>query len=796
MDLKLIIAEKPDMMKKLKNAYEATAKYIRCFDNVGYYEGTKYVFACSLGHLFTFKMPNEIITDVKWDFEHLPLSLPDDLPLKVSSKIAQNYIKTLKHVIKEYEFKEIIVATDADIEGQLIYNRIKKMIIGETTIAETRLWIDEQTPEGFKKALLNRQPYQQGIDKGLSEAAYCRAYENYVSGMNGTMAMTAKHGAFGEVIRIGSVKTPVENFIYQREKSILGFRSNDYTSIAIQVESDEHNLPLILQHSTNKYLTANEAKFLESQISKNTEIKLQVKSTLESKRCKKLPNATDIAKEMNILYGFETQKTLDILQTLYQDKGLTTYPGTKAQQISASSAKNAFKPLENLIGLVSNSSKIIKIKENKWEINPGCVTTNGLAHEAITPVFGSINSNSIKTLTDDEKRVYEAVLKRYIQAFYPNARYEVTEVSSIIAGELFKTSGKILIDLGWQEIMGVPQVKSLPRITDGKEYPIEEIILTNKKTTPPPRYTEATLLDAMIHASRFIDDKHYSEILDSDEVQGLGTDRTRGNILKEIKQNGMFEIKGKTIYPTKKLMGLFEVMPQNTLIASPMMTAKMQEELEMVKDGKMLKQEYLDKVKNASADFIEKIKISSERIISTDDVSASSTYKCPICNAQMKNNMSLLECSCGLKIWKTIAKKKLNNKQLNELCNNKKTSLIKGFTSSKGTKFDARLVIDTNTRKVIFKFETLEDKAIGICPICGHPVIENDKGYSCSGWKEGCKMTIWKNISGKKISKKVAVQLLQNGKTSKLKGFISKAGNSFDAVLEMDKTTGKVNFKF
>lgn len=611
--MKFIIAEKSSVMRDIVSVIEPTAEYVapKNKTRVSYYEGEDYVFACAWGHLLNFKSPRDI--DEKYGLKvtsinDFPMDLPHPIPMVVP-KEKKSYFDTLNDIFKKYTFDEIIVATDGDREGQGIYERIKAYLPNfPKDVYESRVWLNEWSPEGFLSSFENRFPNTQ--KENLKNAAYLRAYLDYSIGMNGTGLATAVLGSNIAVINIGRVQTTVGTMIMNRENTILNFKPQDYTVLSLETKTDETDKNIVLKHKVkdNQKLSKQEADDIRNKIKNVTSVSLKVsKKTSESKQLT-LCDAMDIQKEMNKKYGYSAKQTADLLQKLYQDRKLTTYPGTKAHQISVSAAQRDTKPLENLRGLGICDELIEKVFENNWHIAKHCVTDKGMAHEAITPVFGSINKNVIQELSEPEMKVYKAVVERYLQAFYPKAVYSVSNVETEIEQEKFATSGKVLMEKGYLEVIGIPSDNLLPKVTDGNSYDVVKINEEQKQTTPPSRFNEATLLEAMKSASRYIDDEHYSEILNEKDVEGLGTSRTRPLIIEGMKKNEYLELKGKTIYPTNKLKQLIEILPDDISIKSPVATAKMEEALQNVEDGLLDANEYEQEILQETEKLCDSIK--------------------------------------------------------------------------------------------------------------------------------------------------------------------------------------------
>ena len=797
--MKLIIAEKPSVAKQLRDALEPLA---RSGGKPGLFVGYKYTFCCALGHLFTYKMPEEINKDYeKWTLDNIPFDLPKEIPLKLSDKIRKDYFAVLEKEITSNKYDEIIIATDPDREGQGIYERIRSMIKNFPNIPETRIWIDEWTPELLVQAVNNRKPnsnYQ-----GLKDAAECRAVEDYLVGLTSTRALTCKYGGFGNVISAGPVQTPTLYMIVKRENEINNFKSETYYNLYLIIKADDGS-EVIMSHNSDEHLSETDVKNLKTKLLNsiaNNQCYIEKETKKTQKRPLKLPNATDIQKELNILYGFDADKSSNLLQTLYQDKGLTTYPGTKAQEISQSASKMALKPLQNILASQKDladipfGEEIAQAVEQNSSISSNCVTSEGLAHEAITPVFGSIKPNTITSLTQDERRCYELVVRRYIQAFYPNAVFADTLLKTTIDGELFQTKGRVIEELGFMAITGAPKDTILPNVSEGYhdvvDFQPKEVI-----TTPPPRYTTATILEAMEKASRFVDNKHYADILKDKKVNGIGTDRTRNIILKSLELRHYYTIKGKSLIPSQKAMQLFEVLPENTHLDTPAFKARMEEELEWVEKGEMSKEDYLNKVYKEVEDMVEAIRNDT---ISRTISDGSTTFEevCPNCGQPLTSTDKVVKCKqCNFIIYKNFKGKKLTDSQIKTLLQGKTTSVIKGFEKKDGGTFDAKLKLDENNQ-ISFVFED-KDNIIGKCPRCGGDIIESIKGYKCTS--PDYSFMIWKNNAllqsqKKKLTTKMVKDLLNNDKML-VKGFTSpKKGTKYDAYLSLEDTGKYVNIK-
>lgn len=699
---KLIIAEKPDVMRKFLKVLEPSAKGI-CFSNpyVYYYEGINFVFASACGHLFQAVSPEEINEDNK-KWQAVPLSLPDILPLKLISQSSQ-YFKCIESLVKRKDIDEIVVCTDPDREGQLIWSLISRNL--NISCLVTRVWIKEWTNAGLTTAFNSRKDNK--VYKNLEDAALARLQADYIIGLTGTRTNTFCFGGYKNVINEGRVQTPTRHIIGLREKEIQSFVPHAYSQIVLQTQSDETE-PLSLQSDK---LDSSIANSLNHYINGQSFI-IQKEETQKKSGCPLLYKTNSLLIDASLKLGFDADKVTNIIQKLYQDYGLTTYPRTEIQQISTSSAKDVMKIVNSLDGIGLVDDIINEIKTNHLTYQNHLIDSAGgeMPHEAITPTYDGNPKSTLSHLTSDERSVYELIVKQFLQGFYPPAIIAETKVSTNVSFSskdyLFSNSGKMIIEANWMKIMGIPKDSLLPHITDNNCYAYISSKKLDKLSTSPPRYTEASLLNAMEHAGRYVEDEESKRILK--ETKGIGTGATRKDIIKNLYKNEFLTKKGKTIYPTGKLMTLMAILPDSPL-TSPKMTADLEGKLADVENGKITFQDFM----------------------------------------------------------------KLVHSQVDEL-------------------IDAAL----NAPKI--KVATpLDNSQIGVCPFCGKPIRENSKSFYCTGYKDGCSFSIWKEIAKKKITVSTAKTLIEKGSTGKLKGFVStKTGKEFEAKLVVNTLTHRIEFKF
>lgn len=697
----LIITEKPSVSRQVKDVIAPDANYVHV-GNLGYYEDDQYLICNTVGHIVEEYRPQEIDQSFTWDLNAVPYNFPDNLPLKVSED-KKDIFNTIKTCFGKYNYDKIYVCTDPDREGENIWRKINKMLPAYSYHQILRVWIHEWTPEGLREAFETAFPDSQ--KDGLAEAAKCREESDYIIGMNCTVALTKKYAqGYGNVVSIGRVMGPTMHIVYERENEIKNFKPVPFVACSIKTSTDEAT-SLQLPLKTSENLSKEQADKVKTSVMRDPFITLKKTMKVVQRRCPELYDATTIAQDMNKRFGLSAKQTSDIIQRLYQEYALTTYPGTNARKISVGSAGMAWKILQNL---PVHRDICEKIRKNGWQPAPHVVTDEGLAHEAITPVYGSVKQENLAKLTPNERKVYEAICERYLACFFPKAEIEETVITGEKSKYTFETKGKTIREKGWMELLGGGKDTFLPMITDGKTYSIQEFVQEDKETKAPPRYTEESLLSAMKNAGKFVEDEEEAKLLNSKEVEGLGTGRTRPAILENIKNKGYFEVKKKTIYPTQKCMDLFEVLPDTTL-SSPSLTAKFEQMIQKVEDGEMTGAEYRSYIDQNVKEIIDAVK-SDDRGLKIGGVSEKDGLVCPVCGAAIHETDKAYGCSdwrngCKFTIWKTVAGKKLTKAQVKALVQKRKTGLIKGFKSTKtGKTFDAYLILDSNNQ-VKFEFK-------------------------------------------------------------------------------------------
>lgn len=773
----LVLAEKPSVARDIAAVLGKMNK------KDGYLENQQYIVTWAIGHLVELAEPEDYNPiHKKWNITTLPL-VPEIFKLKPNAKTKKQFY-IVKELLNRPDVIEVVNACDAGREGELIYRYTVRL--ANCQKPSKRLWLSETTPEAIRKALASLKP-SHDFDL-LGYAAEARSRADWLVGINSTRAFTVRQKT---LLSVGRVQTPTLALIVNREREIRNFKPVPYWQLDAEfLKTDGQKYTgKWFRGKLDRFADKNEALNIQNKVSGQKGIVTEVEEKEVAEKPPLLFNLNDLQKEANRKYGMPAQKTLNIAQELYEKHKLLTYPRTDSRYLTKELAKSIDNRLSALSG-ISEYQKFAAAAKTAGKLSARYVNDAKVTdHHAI--IATNVQPN-IKKLSADEQKIYDLVVRRFLAVFFPAAKYKQTKVITTVNEETFITKGKVILNLGWKEVYAPVENKkdqddednnTLPRLVKNEEVSTENIELKEKETKPPKRFTEAALLVAMEGASKLVDDKQLKNAMKNN---GLGTPATRAAIIERLLKVGYIERQKKTLLPTPKGERLIDLVPE--LVKSPEMTGRWEKTLADIEEGTANPKDFMNGIIDITKQIVELAK--SQKVIEQIMISGEVVGKCPLCGKEVIENKKGFGCSgyragCKFIIWKTVAKKKLTIKQVQQLLLAGKTDVISGFTSNAGNKFNAALVLDENG-KIKFEFSNENKKTIGKCPLCGKDIIELTKGYGCSGYKEGCKFVIWKQIAGKKITLNQVQDLLQNGKTKILKGFKSNTGNKFDAALVLN----------
>ena len=644
----LVIAEKPSVGCDI-------ARVLQCKQGGnGFLEGKDYVVTWALGHLIELSDPESYGNQWKeWKLETLPM-LPEKLEIQVIKKTGRQY-QTVKAQMYRKDIGEIIIATDAGREGELV----ARWIIQKAGVKKPmkRLWISSVTDKAIREGfahLKDARDYQK-----LYEAAVARAEADWLVGLNATRALTVKHNA---QLSCGRVQTPTLAMIAKREAQIKAFQPKEYYGIKIKGGGVIWNWRSKKNNSTSTF-SKEEIEKVFQQTKNETAVIEEVKKKQQKSYAPQLYDLTALQQDANRMYGFSAKQTLDYMQRLYEHYKVVTYPRTDSRYLTADivdTLKERIKACQS-----GNYAQICRqllktpLTGNKSFVNDSKVSD----HHAIIPTEQGINMSELEY---GERKIYELVVSRFLAVLLPPCIYQQTEVTAVCAGEHFTVKGKIIEQPGWQEIKmsdqsveGIEEkeefAEHMPEFTKGQQIVFSEGKITTGKTKLPVPFTEATLLAAMENPIGYMEsnDKELKKTLG--ETGGLGTVATRADIIEKLFNSFMIEKRDKYIHLTSKGKQVLELAPEG--LTSPELTARWEQELADIAKGKAKKKDFEAEIRNYTVDIVKDITASS-KTYRPDNLT---NKKCPECGKLMlevnHKNGRMLVCqdrACGYR--KTLSR--------------------------------------------------------------------------------------------------------------------------------------------
>jgi DNA topoisomerase-3 len=811
----LIIAEKPSVASDIAGALGGFTKAD------GYFERDDAIVAPARGHLVKQTVPAADAKDM-WRIGALPI-IPDSFTLEVIDGCSVEFNR-LKKLMARDDVANVVNACDAGREGELIFRLIyNKAGCRKPT---KRMWIQSMVASAIRKAHDDLRP---GADfDHLSDAAFCRSEADWIVGINGTRGTTAlreRQTQRREVSPVGRVQTPTLAMPVMREREIAAFVARDYWEIhgtfraaaGIYVakwigeaggSDSADGIDPETEQTGARWFDKASAQIIIDKCKGVDPSSVVDESKPEKREAPALYDLTALQRDANKRFKFSAKKTLDIAQALYEKHKATTYPRTDARALPEDYLETAMATLHSFAEtpFAEHAQRVI---DNGWVRSDTRIFNNAEIsdHFAIVPT-----GQQPSGLSSDEQKIYDLVSRRFIAVFHPSAKYEKTVRTTIVAGETFRTTGKVLIEAGWLAVYGDKAnddaTPALCKVEDGEAVKTDAIDLKALRTKAPKRYTEATLLSAMENAGRQVEDK---DIRAAMKANGLGRPATRAAIIE-----GLLEDKDKNgnpkepylvrddadLVPTRKAMELIAFLEQGGIefLVSPQMTGEWEQKLLRMEQGEYPRDAFMREIADLTTGMVETIRAKHGELPAP--TAKALDAPCPKCGAAVHVDGRAYQCSgCDFKVWGEILGRRLTESEASTLLAERKTGVLSGFTSrTSGKKFSASLKLDVDTGKVDFEFanraapasngEAKQLKAR--CPKCASSIEVQAWNYACTG----CDFKVRTEMASRKLSVTEAETLIAKGRTGLLSGFKSKASRKFSAFLVLNTETGKVDFQF
>jgi DNA topoisomerase-3 len=630
----LVLAEKPSVGRELSRILGCRPQ------GRTHTEGDRYVVTWALGHLVTLADPDEYDSKYKtWRMEDLPM-LPQQMRLKVIRSSSQQF-RAVTGLMKRKDIGELIIATDAGREGELVARWIMKLAGWRKPFK--RLWISSQTDAAVKEGFAKLKPG--AAYDSLYQAARCRSEADWLIGLNVTRALTCKHDT---QLTAGRVQTPTLAMIVAREQEIKSFIPKDYWTI--NADFGDYRGRWRDPNGNSRIFSKNRA----DEILAKTQGHPGIVESIDSKSKSELPplayDLTELQRDANRLHGWPAKKTLQVLQGLYERHKVVTYPRTDSRYITSDMVPTLPARLQALLGgsLAPFAKTLLQSP-----IKPGARFVNNARvsdHHAIIPTE---QQPDYKNFNGEERTLYELIARRFVTILYPPCVFEQITLTTRVSGEAFITRGKIIKDPGWRAVTAKvagddsKEKEDMPEQTlteqkQGDQKTVRSIRQDKAQTAPPPRYTEATLLTAMESPGKFIEDDELREAM---KEAGLGTPATRAEIIEKLLGYGYMERHGHHLVPTSRGVQVVSLAPK--VLSSPELTAQWEMRLEKISRGQENPDSFLADIRKNTVDLVQNVKTDT----STYREENLTRVKCPMCGKFLvKMPGAMLKCqdrSCG-----------------------------------------------------------------------------------------------------------------------------------------------------
>ena len=684
----LVIAEKPSVGAAIGKVLGASSR------KDGYLEGNNYIVSWCVGHLVGLADASSYDERfAKWRYSDLPI-VPEEWLFEVP-KDKQKQFKVLRDLMRDKRVTELVCATDAGREGELIFRLVYKK--AGCTKPFKRLWISSLEDSAIREGFAHLR--DSGDYDRLYEAALARSKADWIVGINGTRLFST---LYHKKLVVGRVQTPTLAMLVEREGKITTFHKEKYFNVHISKDS--------LTADMEKVKTEGEAKAIAAACEKKQAVVSSLKKETKTVNPPKLYDLTTLQREANRYYGFTAQQTLDLVQSLYEKK-LLTYPRTDSQFITEDMESTA----RQVIGIVSRKVPLFEGIIHEPDI--GRITNNAKVtdHHAIIPTV-QLENQDLTELPESEQKIIRLVAMRLLSAIGEKHIYDETSVTLTCEGYEFKAKGKTVVQDGWKSVercfketlkskeKDEPE-RSLPSLNEKDILSSVDSSVTEHYTSPPKPYTEDSLLSAMETAGN-------AEFDDDTEKKGLGTPATRAGIIEKLVKGGFVERKGKSLVPTKDGNNLVCVLPEQ--ITSPTMTAEWENTLMQIERGNADSNKFLSGIVGMTSELVKAYPFLSDSEANGFDTGRESIGKCPRCGSPVyvgKGNYYCSNKECSFCMWEdnkffSSKKKKLTKKIASELLDKGWCRVTGLYTPKRPQLYDAVIRLDDSGGKYVsFKME-------------------------------------------------------------------------------------------
>ncbi|MCA8228211.1 DNA topoisomerase [Burkholderia vietnamiensis] len=808
MDKVLIIAEKPSVAADIAAALGGFEKKSEGGDT--FFERGDCLVGSAVGHLAELTIPEG--ADPGFELSVLPV-IPDRFSLAPRDDRSRAKLQGLKRLIGRPDVSAMVNACDAGREGELIFRYIYSILGCKKPFR--RMWLQSMTPDSIRSGFKSLLPGEQKNDLFL--AAQSRSEADFLIGINTTRALGKLHQlmtgewdsqnggrvAFPTLALIVDRENKIRNFkprAYWEVHATFGAQAGDYKGIwfdpAFEAGTDE-------DARDNRFFDIERANVIAQKCRGVPASDVWEESKPVMKAPPLLFDLTQLQREANSKFGLSAAETLKIAQALYETHKVLTYPRTDAKALPEDYVETA-KGVLQTYGGTSYAAYAREALENGWvKPNKRIFDNSKISdHFAIIPT-GSVPSG----LSAVEQKIYDLVVRRFIAAFFPSAEFLKTTRITTVEDEKFRSHGSVLKKPGWLAVYGKDADEdgdaNLTPVADGERPQTKEVDVVSLKTTAPDRYNEATLLSAMEHAGRLVDDEALAEAMSE---RGLGTPATRAATIEKLllstpKHSPYLVREKKNLVPQEKAMKVIALLREIGVsqLTDPAMTGEWEFKLKQMEVGAFARGAFMEEIKAQTRDIINRIRERARTVVPPEVAVLGAP--CPKCKGNVQVRPRTYECACGFKVWRELFGRAFKQSEVEQLFNEGKTAVLDGFLSTKHKppkKFSAQLKLPEDLSKpieLVFPDRSgggegaSSTQVVGQCPKCKSNVVARGDHYFCeknTRENPGCDFRIWGELLGKKLTVKVVETLLSGKQTQEITGFISsKTNRTFSASLKM-----------
>src|SRR5215204_3183028 len=704
----LVVAEKPSVARDLASTLPGSFKQSK---DKTHLEGDDHIVTWAVGHLVGLAPPDEYDGKLKkWRFADLPI-LPDHFKLIPNDERAGKQLKAIHRLMADDEVDLIVNACDAGREGELIFAYVYDLAPVRKPVK--RLWLSSMTKTAIREAFEHLRPAEELAS--LEEAARSRSEADWLVGMNATRAASIRlRAAFDGAVSLGRVQTPTLALVARREEEIRSFVPEPYWLVEAQFEASAERRYAGRYLGGRRLPSEDEAQAIVDAVRDEAGEITKLEKSEQREQPQLLYDLTSLQRHANSLYGFSARRTLAAAQRLYEDHKALTYPRTNSRFLTGDMVAE-IKPTAEHVGRGAQYAAAAKYVLELDSLPLGRVVNDAKVqdHHAIIPT----NSNhDLSRIGQDELKVYDLVAKRFLAVFHPEAVFERTRVETTVRENVFRTSGRRLIEAGWRSVYGELSEgdrseddsggdQLLPKLEQGEGVQTREVEFMRKETQPPRRFSDASLLGAMETAGKEVED---AELREAMKDSGIGTPATRASIIERLVDVGYIERDGRSLVATEKGIQVIRLLGEHKL-TSPELTGSWERRLRLIEHAEDTRPAFMEDIKRFTTETVQELdKLKGVQI------ERAKLGPCPICGREITENRKGYSCwsredpGCGFVIWKKKAGKSLPVSVAKELIESLRASReagedpgvgrtekpVTGFRSRAGRTFRAKLRLE------------------------------------------------------------------------------------------------------